>query len=92
MDLVHGEDYFKFGDKVTYWWCYQSNYRTYEHLVVIGHGEGMQGGCLRCANKDGGVELIHPRMLDLGWINIPATTKETYSVGTAPRPEVVEGD
>ena len=70
-DLVHGEDFFKFGDKVTFKSRSGNGgiYEYVEHLVVIGRGERMTHGSdgLRCASHDGAVYLIHPRMLDIGW-------------------------
>jgi len=69
MDQVHGEDYFKFGDKVTYWGHSGAagQFRWCQHMLVIGFGDGVQREILRCATSDGAVLLYHPRLLDLGW-------------------------
>ncbi len=73
-DLVHGEDYFHFGDKVTQRYKRGSSESGSEefidHYVVIGAGERVTSDqdLLRCAHKSGAVLLIHPRLLDMGWL------------------------
>jgi len=66
-DEIHGEDYFHFGDKVTYWFNPYGPMRVCTHLVVLGVARAQTKDCLLCADENGGVSVIHPRLLDLGW-------------------------
>jgi hypothetical protein len=69
---VHGEDFFHFGDKVSWRDSYRDRMGSEPDIVhrcvVLWKGFDQNKDCLMVADHTGAITLIHPRLLDAGWL------------------------